>query len=250
MLRSIREITGYAIKASDGDIGRCHDFLFDDHSWGIRYMVATTAKWLSRRKVIISLVFFEQPDWVEKRFPVSLTREQIENSPPLEEHAPVSRQYEIAYHEHYAVPFYWAGNELWGAYPDPAGVVHPLPEQTSPTARDINIDDGHLRSTNEFQNYRIMARDGNAGHIDDFLVDDITWALRYLVVDTRNWLPGRKVLISPEWVESVSWANEKVYVDLNSDMIKDSPEYDPNQPVNRQYEITLYDYYGRPHYWK
>lgn len=168
---------------------------------------------------------------------------------------PVSRQYEIDYHQYYAMPFYWVGQELWGAYPDPTGVVHPVPSQPVPEVEEIEVEEGHLRSVNEVADYHIAAVDGDAvdgdvGHVEDFLVDDITWALRYLVVDTRNWLPDRKVLVSPQWLESVSWVDEKVYVDLETDAIKNSPEFDPSQPVNRQYEIELYDYYSRPHYWK
>ena len=250
MLRIINEIVGYTLLAQDGEIGRCHDFLFDDRSWVVRYMVAKTAKWLPGRKVVISPVFLEQPDWVARQFPLRLTREQIEQSPPLDEHAPVSHQYEINYHQYYALPYYWAGQQLWGAYPDPAGVVHPIPTHSTPEVKEVEAKEGHLRSINEVTGYRIAAVDGDIGHVEDFLIDDETWALRYLVVDTRNWLPGRKVLVSPLWLESIRWADKKVYVDLDTESIKNSPEFDPTRPVNRTYETMLYDYYGRPNYWK
>ncbi|MGA9572974.1 MAG: PRC-barrel domain-containing protein, partial [Lysobacterales bacterium] len=121
MLRSINEITGYTLLAQDGEIGRCQDFLFDDRNWVVRYMVAKTAKWLPGRKVIISPVFLDKPDWSNRQFPILLSQEQIRRSPPLEEHAPVSRQYEINYHRYYSLPFYWLGRELWGTFPDPSG---------------------------------------------------------------------------------------------------------------------------------
>jgi hypothetical protein len=250
MLRSIDEISGYTILALDGDIGRCQDFLFDDRSWVVRYMVARTARWLPGREVIVSPVFLQEPDWSSRQFPVRLTREQLEQAPPLEEHAPVSRQYEIDYHQYFALPFYWIGNDLWGTYPDPAGVIHPVERISPPASEAQPVEEGHLRSTAEVTGYHIATTTGDLGHVDDFLVDDETWALRYLVVDTRNWLPGRKVLVSPRWIDSIQWANEKVYVNLDSEAVKDSPEFDPSQPVNRRYEIELYDYYGRPHYWK
>ena len=250
MLRVINEIIGYTLLAEDGEIGRCHDFLFDDRSWVVRYMVAKTSKWLPGRKVIISPVFLQQPDWAGGLLPLRLTREQIEQSPSLDEHAPVSRQYEINYHQYYALPFYWVGQELWGAYPDPAGVVHPVSTQPVPELDDIEAEEGHLRSVKEVGGYHIAASDGDVGHVEDFLIDDQTWILRYLVMDTRNWLPGRKVLVSPQWLESIHWVNEKVYIDLSTDAIRNSPEFDPSQPVNRQYETELYDYYGRPRYWK
>ncbi|MDT8387539.1 MAG: PRC-barrel domain-containing protein [Thiogranum sp.] len=249
MLRGINELTGYALHATDGDIGSCDDFLFDDRSWVVRYMVARTAKWLPGRKVIISPVLLDQPDWQTRHFPVRLTRQQIEECPPLEEHAPVSRQYEIGYHQYYAMPFYWVGQELWGAYPDPAGVVHPV-AKPDPEALETEPEEGHLRSIEEVTGYRIHARDGEFGHVEDFLLDDESWALRYLVIDTRNWLPGRKVLMAPQWLESVDWVHEQVHVDLTVERIKNSPGFDPSQLVDRHHEIALYDYYGQPPYWK
>lgn len=180
---------------------------------------------------------------------MKLTKEQIENSPPLEEHQPVSKQYEIQYHQYYTLPYYWVGSELWGAYPDPGGIIHPVPSQPDPDPNDVETQEGHLRSTQEVMNYHVVGKDEECGHIEDFLVDDTTWALRYLIVDTKNFLPGRKVLISPTWLESVSWADRRVYVNLNQEEIKNSPEFNPSLPVNRQYESVLYDYYGRPYYW-
>jgi hypothetical protein len=250
MLRVINEIVGYMLFAQDGEVGQCHDFLFDDRSWVVRYMVAKTATWLPGRKVIISPVFIGEPEWVDAVLPLRLSREQIEQSPPLDEHAPVSRQYEINYHQYYALPFYWLGQALSGTYPNPAGVIHPVPDKPVPEVDENEVAEGHLRSVKEVSGYHIAAVDGEVGHVEDFLVDDITWVLRYLVVDTRNWLPGRKVLISPQWIKSIHWVDEMVYLDLDTDAIKDSPEFDPSQPVNRQYEIELYDYYGRSHYWK
>jgi hypothetical protein len=235
----------------DGDIGRCHDFLFDDRDWVVRYMVAKTAKWLPGRKVIISPVFLDTPDWGGGSFPVRMTREQIEEAPPLEEHAPVSKQYEISYHQYYALPFYWIGQDLWGAYPDPTGVIHPVSEPPRrPAVEDTDVEEGHLRSTREVSGYRIRTSDGDVGHVEDFLVDDQTWALRYLVVDTRDWLPGRKVLVSPQWIRAIHWSDESVEVDLDSESIRNSPPLDPSQPIERSHETALHDHYGRPYYWE
>jgi hypothetical protein len=156
-------------------------------------------------------------------------------------------QYEISYHQYYALPFYWIGQDLWGAYPDPSGVIHPVSDQ--PAAEEIVVGEGHLRSTNEVSGYHIAATDGGVGHVQDFLVDDKSWALRYIVVDTRDWLPGRKVLVSPQWLESIHWVDEKVQVELDSEAIRNSPEFDPSVPVDRRYEIALYNYYDRPYYW-
>ncbi len=251
MLRSINELKGYIISASDGEIGPCMDFLFDDRTWVVRYMVARVSKWLPGRKVIISPVFLDEPDWTGKRMPVYLTRKQIKESPPLDEHAPVSRQYEMSYHQTYALPLYWVGNQLWGAYPDPSGVVHPMSDNpVVMTADEPEVKEGHIRSSSEMVGYHISATDGDLGHVDDFLVDDVTWALRYLVVDTRNWLPGRKVLLPPQWLKSVQWVDRKVQVDLDATSIKNCPEYDATQPFKRSHEINLYEHYARDRDWK
>jgi hypothetical protein len=244
----VKEIVDYVISASDGDIGRCKDFLFDDEFWTIRYMVADTGKWLPGRKVLISPISLGEPEWAMRRFLVHLTKEQIENGPPLDEHAPVSRQYEKRYFNHYYWPYYWTGGELWGAMPYPPAMPVPpkgLVEETT----EEEPEESHLRSVNEVTGYHIQAEDGEVGHVEDFVMDDETWTIRYMVVDTRNWLPGRKVLVAPPWIETVDWANKSVSVGLSIQEVKESPEYDPAQPVNREYEIRLYDFYGRPAYW-
>jgi len=70
-----------------------------------------------------------------------------------------------------------------------------------------------------------------------------------MVVGTRDWLPGKKVLIVPQWIERIYWGAEQVHVDLSKKTVKNSPEYNPSDPVNREYEIRMYDYYGQPKYW-
>jgi hypothetical protein len=106
--------------------------------------------------------------------------------------------------------------------------------------------DRHLQSARDVMGYRIAATDGEIGHVDDFIVDDETWALRYMVVDTRNWLPGRKVLVATEWIREVRWTDASAVVDLTREAVRSSPEFDPAAPINREVEVQLYDYYGRP----
>jgi hypothetical protein len=249
MLRSIHDLNNYILAARDGEIGRCKDFLFDDRHWAVRYMVADTGKWLPGRKVLISPLSLEQPDWSGRRFPVNLTKEQIEGSPPLDRDAPVSRRYEMRYMSYYGGPHYWQGTNIWGHLPYPP--VAPLePSPGGFEDKELEPDEVHLRSTEEVSGYSIRAEDGDMGRVSDFIVEDGSWVLRYMVVDTRKWLPGRKVLISPEWIGQVSWPDSAVDVTMDRESVKNSPPYDPTQPVNRQYEAVLYDYYGRPHYWE
>jgi len=248
MLRSVKELYNYVLAAEDGDIGRCKDFLFDDRLWTIRYMEADTGKWLPGRKVLISPISLGEPDWSTRLFYVRLTKKQIEEAPALDNDAPVSRQHEIRWMRYYGWPYYWDGNDIWGSADFPNALfVQKALEETAEEASES--DDSHLRSAEEVMGYHIKATDDGIGHVEDFIADDETWTIRYIVVDTRNWLPGRKVLIVPEWIHSVDWWEKKVSVDLTKEQVKNSPEYDPTAPVNREYELRLYDFYGRPKYW-
>lgn len=250
MLRSINELFNYHLEATDGEIGRVKDFLFDDQFWTVRYMMADTNRWLPGRKVLISPVSLGEPLWRSKAFPVRLSKDQIREAPGVETDAPVKRQYEKQLARYYGHTPYWTGPQVWGFFDTPiqAGVQANMVKEQLDSLKDED-DDNHLRSAREIIGYHIEATDGRVGHVEDFILDDEMWTLRYLVVDTRNWLPGRKVLITPMWVPLVEWFNRKVMVDLNSEEIKNSPPYDPNAPINREYEARLYDFYGRPKYW-
>jgi hypothetical protein len=248
MLRSIGELRNYVLEVDDGQIGRCSDFLFDDTAWTIRYMVADTGKWLPGRKVLVSPASLGAADWESKLLSVALTRSAIEESPPIESDAPVSKEHERRLTQHYNLAPYWYGGGVWGLGAVPQSVHEQQNTQTA-TADDPEAPSHNLRSVHEVTNYHIQAKDGAVGHVEDFIVDDDTWTIRYIVVDTRNWLPGRKVLISPMWANRIDWSNREVHVDLSRDLVKNGPEFDPSAPVNREYESRLYDYYGRPKYW-
>jgi len=243
MLRSIRSLRGFAVSATDGEIGRVHSFLFDGRSWVVRYLVVDIGGWLPGREVLIAATALHRPDWQDRAFPVELTREQVQDSPDIDTDMPVSRQRETELHKHYSWAPYWATG--YGA----AVFTMPSVEQEQKPSEETAKGDPNLRSTREVIGYRIHAIDGQVGHVEDFIVSDEDWIIRYLVVDTRNWLPGRSVLISPEWVRDISWEDQEVWVDVSSEMIEDSPPYDPSAPVNREYEVQMYDYYGRPKYW-
>jgi hypothetical protein len=176
----------------------------------------------------------------------------VKNSPSIDTDKPVSRQHERETLEYYKWPIYWEHMN----YPALAAVgtrVHSVEEvkQAEEKTQEEEAQEGdcHLRSTREVNGYNIQSSDGEMGHVDDFIVDDEDWTIRYIVVDTRNWMPGKKVLVSPQWIDKVEWASRKVYVDLPREAIKNSPEFDPSSPVNRDYENRLYDYYGRRKYW-
>ena len=154
---------------------------------------------------------------------------------------------------YYGYPYYWGGPNLWGLTSYPAGLTVQREAVTDAEAAQARAGkewpDSHLRSTNEVTGYHIEAADGEIGHVEDFIVDDETWAIRYLEVDTRNWWPGKKVLVSPQWIDNVSWPDSKVYVHLSRETIKNGPEYIESMPISREFEKRLYGHYGRPPYW-
>ena len=264
MLRSLTDMQDYAIGATDGNIGHVKDFYFDDKAWVIRYLVVDTGAWLSGRKVLISPIAIGHPNWLEKSLPVAITMEQVKNSPDIETDKPVSRQHEIRYHRYYDFPHYWDGTGLWGAasypymmmpqYPGAVSAPRALQqeaEQSFARAEAVRHqdDDPHLRSCMAVMRYDIEASDGSIGHVQGMLVDEETWAVRYMVVDTSSWWLGRQVLIAPQWIRDISWSDAKVSLNLTCDAVKRAPPYDTTAHLNREQEIGIYQHYGLPGYW-
>ena len=251
MLRSLKDLERYTVSATDGDIGSVMDVLLDDERWVARYLVvqASGSLFLGGRRVLISPISFREVDWSTHRFHLALTSDKVKNAPSVNMDKPVSRQHERDYYGYYGYSHYWGYPGYWGVgiYPGPLSLRGQAESSDEPTA--LASDDVHLRSAKEVRGYHIQGSDDTIGHVDDFIVDDETWAVRYLVVDTSNWWFGKKVLISPQWAGNVSWENRKVYLDMPRQTIKESPEWDPSEAVNREYEVRLYDYHGRPAYW-
>ncbi len=221
------------------------EFYFDDRHWTIRYLVADTGGWLSDRQVLISPYALVAVNQEERHITVNLTKKQIEESPPLNSDKPVSQQFEVEYYGYYEWPMYWAGPYMWGLYPNIVRNGNKLTE----SAPDEEKWDPHLRSSNEVGAYNIQATDGEIGHIEDFIIDDETWAIRYLIIDTKNWWPGKKVLVSPQWIRNVSWSEEKVFVNLTREIIKQSPDFTDESLITREYETKLHRHYNRQGYW-
>jgi hypothetical protein len=248
MLRSLKAIHGYTVLAKDGDMGTVHDFYFHDATWIIRYLVVDTGHWLPGRKVLITTGSLGKPNWTEFTFPVALTREQVERSPDIDTDQPVSRQQETELHAYYGWPFYWTepGTGIWPPFASPAPMpLPPVPAQ--PQSKQHG--DVHLRSQRELLGYHIHGSDGVVGHLEDIIADDTRWTIRYMVVDSGKWLPAKKVLLAPQWLSEIRYAEREVHVAQTREKILSCPEFLPGAPVNREYEERLYDYYGRPVYW-
>jgi hypothetical protein len=260
MLRNAKTLERHELLARDGTIGHVKDLYFDDQQWNIRYFVVDAGSWLLSRKVLISPLAVDLPNWEKKVLPVSLSKDQVKNSPGIDTDKPVSRQHEESLSDYYGWPYYWSDPVFTalafagpvGAMPSPAAVAadsgamaldHP-----AEAVAGREVGDPHLRSVNAIIGAHIEARDGEIGHVEDVLVEDRNWEIRYLVVDTRNWLPGKKVVIAPLWISDYGWAESKLHIDLTRDAIKGSPAYDPKAPMNSEYAGRLHDHYNRARY--
>ncbi len=255
MLHNLSDLEGLTINARDGEIGEVEDFYFDDDKWTIRYLVVSTGIWLGGRRVLISPIFIGEADQANRRIDVNLSRQQVENSPGIDSDKPVSRQYETTYFNYYGYPYYWGGPYLWGPAAVPAALPPPMSSRTESEIeaikrREQESSDPHLHSADEvIGRYYIEATDGDIGHVEEFLIDDESWTIRYMVVDTVNWWPGKKVLVAPQWIERASWNDSKVYVNLSRNSIHQAPEFDRTQPLSRDYEQNLHRHYRRAPYW-
>jgi uncharacterized protein YrrD len=265
MLRRINQLTDYAIHATDGDMGHVKDFYFDDKQWAIRYLIVETGNWLAHRKVLISPLAIATENWDNKTFPARLSMAQVKNSPDIDTDKPVTRQHEEDYLRYYNYSRYWGGAGLWGVgvFPGmnmPGYVNNALPadsrtqEEKYDEARESDErrhanDDVHLRSCAEVIGYGLHASDDDIGHITDMLIDEKTWAIRYLIVETGHWWSGHKVLIAPEWIEGIHWENKDVTVNLTREQIQNAPPYDVDVPLNRSFETATHQHYQRKEYW-
>ena len=278
MLRSIiNDLQQFTIRATDGDIGRVDDFYFDDREWTIRYLVVDTGQWLPGRRVLISPRAIRRVDLDAGALELDLTKQKIHDSPDMDTSQPVSRQREAEWHSYYGYPNYWGwagGPGSWAAWSHPPGATapplpadalrseeppaktaaSPLPADAAPeppgarrepAGQDQSGGDPRLRSTREVSKYDIQATDGEIGSVKDFIADDETWAIRYLVVGTGGWIGGRNALLDRQWVDRVDWAGSKVHVSVSREEVKTSPEYDPSQLLNRTDEEALHRHYRR-----
>jgi hypothetical protein len=265
MLRSADALKGFTIQATDGNIGHVKDIYFDDEGWAVRYLVVDTGNWLMGRKVLITPMFIDKPDWDNKLLKLSITTKQVRDSPDIDTEKPVSRQHEHDYLGYYGYPIYWGGRGMWGAGIYPGAMIPGHPDHVEAHSTDSepvrtgsekygsdrnHKDDSHLRSAKAVTGYHIEASDGEIGHLSDMLVDDETWAIRYLIVDTSNWWLGHKVLISPLWIETLHWVESLIKVNLSREAIQKSAPYEDAFAVDRHREIELHQNYDRVGYWE
>ena len=248
MLSRMETLIGMSIGATDGLLGKVTDVYFDDRRWAARYLVVDTNDWLMGRQVLVSPMAVTHIDHASHTIHVKLTKAQVKDSPDIDTDKPVSRQHEVAFLDYYGYPDYFSGGLLWGTTPFPV-FSGDTPARNASGIEQATAMDSHLRSLKEVTGYHLQASDEGIGHIEDFLLDDGTWAMRYAVVDTSNWWLGKHVVIPPEWIHSLDWEHRKVHVDVTRAQVKAAPEYDPTEELSREYEAELYGHYARDAYW-
>jgi hypothetical protein len=228
MLRTIENLSSYQIAANDGELGRLADFYFDDEKWAVRYLVVDTGTWLPRKHVLISPISLSDIDWHNRHIRVGLTKQQIKNSPDADCAKPISRRYETEFNAYYGYPYYWSTSGVWpGAlYPSQLARGPAADRVRAPEERQTQLEESHLRSVHEVKGYHIAAADGDAGHVDDFVVDDQSWEIPYFVVDTSNWPGGRAVLMPTDIITDISWHPSLVHVSATREDIREARVFD------------------------
>jgi len=236
----LETLKGYSLQVRDGDIGTITDVWFDDERWTVRYLVVRTGGWLMGRDVLLSPTVIRGLNPAREQIVVDLSREQVEKSPPVDSEQPVSRHYETQLHHYYGWTPYWVVGSFGALGSMGAGAVPPV--EPPETARAPS--DPHLRSSSEVRGYGMHARDGEIGELVDFVIHEEDWTIRYLVADTRKWLPGRKVLLAPTWVQSIRWSDQEIAIDMERETLRTAPAYEGPQVIDKLYEVNLYQHYG------
>ena len=245
MLYEAKSFKNYALCGIDGTIGKVKELLFDDQKWNVRYLVVDTGNWLKGRKVLIAPNFLVDVSKENQCITVNLTKKQIEDSPPLSSDQPVDRQYDKAY---------------WSFFNLPESVLTKLPEDQAFMRKldKKDLDDRHaeerswdhqLRSTSASTGNNIEALDGEVGCIDDFIIDDQTWSIRYMVVNSADWWAGHKLLVAPPWISKLNWGDAKIFININRAPFESLEEFTSIDMLSREYEERLHRSCNRQGYW-
>lgn len=242
-LRRFRDMARLTLEALDGELGAVEDLYVDDRSWAVRYLVVKTGGWLLGRDVLITPASVSEIDDRESKLRVRLTRAQVEQSPPMDRASIVSRAYERAYYRHFRLKPYW--DTVPG--PSPTVVPYPgtVPRRTVATPPPETPEPSHLRSVREITGYAIEAHDGPIGHVEDAVIDDESWVIFYLEVDTGTWLPGKKVLVQTNRIRRIDWTGRSVVLTVSRHTIESAPAYDAAELITPDYEVQLFKHYSQ-----
>nr|WP_136251293.1 PRC-barrel domain-containing protein [Ningiella ruwaisensis] len=248
MYTTVNHLLKFSVDATDGDIGYVKDILFDDAQFTVRYLSVDTKRWMPlSKKVLITPVGIKVFDITDKVLHVAMKKDDVLNGPEIEDHLPISREFEQVFFDYFGYGYYWNGMGLWGDFYDPTA-LNPMDTKANREKENEDMDDleqiqdkeesgkPNLRSIDEIQHYDIVEKDGMKGHVHDFVLNTDTWKIEFLVIDTRNWLPGgRKVLLPSEFIQSFSWKDQAVFCDIEVQDIEQIPEYDESQINSKEY---------------
>jgi uncharacterized protein YrrD len=240
MQRNVYSVLGFSLHASDGPIGKVKEFYFDDQSWMLRYLIVETGNWLSNRKVLITPTALVKTLREDGSFPVNLTKEQIRNSPDIDTDKPVSRQQEVELFGYYPWQPYWGSGFYAGGLMDTSGsglVIDKKMFKESDVDDKHANDDPHLRSTYKLTGYHIYAADGEIGHVSDFVFDDQSWKLIFIVVNTKNWVAKHRVLIPVEDIKEILWLDSEIRLNISLEKVRHSRILNPHEFTNPKPEF-------------
>jgi uncharacterized protein YrrD len=245
---NLNEIIGSLVQAKDGNIGKIADFYFDDHTWAIRYLIVDLGVLHAWRKVLISPVSFKETNWESKEFIINLTKDQVIKSPDIDTERPVTKQHERELHEYYDWPVYWniGGPPVYGGLntaftPPPFIKVNEAGERVSSYKPKGN--EPNLQSVKDVSGYDVQADGEMFGDVESFYIDDKTWVIGYILVNSPKMTLGKKILISPHWIKDISWMEFKIFLDLSIKAIKNCPPFVYSKIIDPEYEAKMCDYY-------
>jgi sporulation protein YlmC with PRC-barrel domain len=236
MLMSLAELVGFSIQAKDGQIGKVSDFYFDEKEWIVRYLIDKTGSWFSRRLVVISPASIEKIDIEKKEIMTSLTRSQVENSPRIDLGKPLAQDEEQQVVNYYHWPDYKSLTKEWMMQRD--------------IAADKNSTGPNLHSSQTVTGYHIITREEELGFVENMIVDEKTWMIRYLVIDANFGLESKKILIAPDWIDTINWHERDMSVNIATKKMGECPNFDLSMPIRREYEDLLYEHYECKKYWE
>jgi hypothetical protein len=262
MLFAVSGLENCPVKASDGEIGAVRDFLFDDRSWKIRWMEVETGNWLPGRRVLIHpsaiapLALPPKPALPMMSFgqtlelTVNLTRAEVEAGPQARAGEPVTRDMESLLYDYYGWDPYWGVSHFGaGALPNSEQQIVPDAAERDADAETFPLgDDSGLHSVASVKGLSVHAADGDIGHVENLLADDTNWEIRYLVIATRNWWPGKVVQLSPYAVKDIDWFGEHINMNVTREQVKSAPAWDPLAMADKVSEEALHRHFGWPGY--
>ena len=248
MLRSLKPLENFTVTASNGEVANVVDFLFDDEAWKVKKIVMETRGLIKGGRILVaSPKALANINWAGRLFHLALTREDVDRVPGVDLDVPIPASGPTEGHRFFGYDYYLGHDEIWSSDAD-NGLFADGHWAEAPLRLYGGKGEAHLRSIKAIRGYHLQARDGPIGHLEDLLIDDQSWDVRFMAVDTRQWGPGHRVLVAPDHAR-VSWREKKIFVDLPQEVVRESPPWDPSIEVDRDYEARLHAHYSRPVHW-